>query len=223
MELAYPIQKFGEIVAKQTKHRNIDSLIDNLIEKHSILVIIDEIDDDLRKAVELLRADIKTIQFSAYQKEDDKGLNKDYVIWFTDIYSEKTTFADKGIETYYRFYYDLKSTPNLDKNEFLRQHGIGTFQGYAFIRDANGENKGIAFQGYKNRIDRDLANKEHWWSIKRPVRTESLRKGMQLYVMETNIDGDTGIRVDKPKVRIEGLLTEVWLMRDNDKLKKVFP
>jgi hypothetical protein len=194
-----------------------------LIERHSILVIIDEIDDDLLKAVELLRADIKTIQFSAYQKEDEGGLNKDYVIWFTDIYSEKTTFADKGIETYYRFYYDLKSTPDIDKNEFLRQHDIGVFQGYAFIRDANGENKGIAFHGYKNSIDRNLANKEYWWSTKRPVRTESLRKGMELYVMETNIDGDTGIRVDKPKVRIEGSLTEVWLMRDNDKLKKVFP
>jgi hypothetical protein len=125
-------------IAQRTRHRNIDSLIDNLIQKHSILVIIDEIDEDLQNAVELLRVDIKTIQFSAYQKGDERGLNSDYVIWFTDVYSEKTTFADKGIGTYYRLYYDLQSTPDLDKNRFLRHHGIGTFQGYAFIRDTNG-------------------------------------------------------------------------------------
>jgi hypothetical protein len=85
------------------------------------------------------------------------------------------------------------------------------------------ENKAIAFQGYKNRIDRDLANNVYWWSTKQPVRIESLRKEMKLYIMGTNIDGDTGIKVDKPKVGIEGLLTEVWLMRNDDKLKKVFP
>ncbi|MBO3798319.1 MAG: hypothetical protein QW506_00520 [Thermoproteota archaeon] len=205
---------------------SVDALIYELVynRRHSLLVIIDEIDEDLKKAQKLINADIKVVKVSAYTKAGADRLEDDYALLFTELYEERPQATIEGeVETWYDFFFEPEQVPDEDKESFFKRHGINPFQAYVYIRNEFGEIEGIVFQGYKSRIDAHLAEGRYVWGTRRPVNVENLSEGMKVYVVETDYDVDTGKRIEKPKLRMVGRLKEVWLTRNGQKIEKLFP
>lgn len=131
---------------------------------------------------------------------------------------------EEGKEIWNVFYFDpLDKVPSVTKEDFFKAHKIKALQSYKYIKDSSGEITGIVFQGYKSRIDKHIKSGKYRWDTRRPIRTSNLKIGMQVFVVETDYDLDTGEKLAKPRLRMAGKLKEVWQEKDNEKIEKLFP
>jgi len=141
----------------------------------------------------------------------------------TKIKEIPKTLPEEG-EVWYIFYFDpFDKVPNITKKKFFQKHGIKSFMAYAYLTDSKGENTGIVFQGYKNRIDARIEANIFRWGTRKQVNTNELKMGMNVYVVETVYDMDTREKLATPKIRMAGALKEVWLEKDGKKVEKLFP
>lgn len=127
-------------------------------------------------------------------------------------------------EVWNAFYFDpFDRVPKITKEKFFQKHGIKTFVAYAYLRDPKGEITGIVFQGYKNRIDDHIEANRHTWGTRKSINAGRLKVGMNVYVVETVYDLDTGEKLENPMLRMAGTLREVWLEKQDEKVEKLFP
>ncbi len=126
-------------------------------------------------------------------------------------------------EIRYDFIFEFIEDPKWDKQQFFDEYGIKFVQAYVYTK-REGKITGIVFQGYKSRIENALEKgTASSWDTTKSVGIENLFVGMDVYVTETNYDGDTNKRTDDPKVRIRGKLKEVNKMKSGRKVEKLFP
>lgn len=208
--------------------RALSSLIYDVVYKqgHQYLIIINKVKEALKKALNVLDIDLEIFELVTFINE--KG---EFIHIFPDFRGEAAQPSlDREIEeveTWYQFYLEDFEEQHMDKDDFFKEKNIPeSFQAFVYTKDEKGNIDGIVFQGYSSRIDRDLAlarqGREFWWGTRRPVKVDNLQKEMWVYVVETDIDRDTGKRVEKPKLRVKGRLREVYKARGKEK-EKIFP
>ena len=212
----------NEALKKSTVYKDLSTLIYDVVFKqdHRYLIIIDRVTETLKEALNILNVDFKIFEFVTFINQ--KG-DKAYA--FPNFRDEAAQPPEES-ETWYQFCFDDVEELDIDKETFLREKNIGFFQAFVYTKDKEGKIDGIVFQGYRSRLDRDLGGRknknEFQWGTRRPVKLDNLRVGMWVYVVETNIDGDTGEKIKNPKLRVRGKLREVYKERGK-KRERIFP
>lgn len=222
------LKVINQTLRKSSVYRDLSSLIYQVVyeQEHQYLIIIDRITELLEKALSLLDINTRIFEFITFVNDEGR-----YAYLFQDFRGEVDQVSmrqeHEPLETWYDIYLEDIEEPNIDKESFLNEKKISNPpQAYTYTRSENGEIDGIVFQGYSSRLDRDLARYretgEFSWGTRKPIKLSNLHKGMWVYVVETNIDGDTGKQVERPKLRVKGRLKEVYKVRGKKK-EKIFP
>lgn len=210
-------------------YRNIDHLLNEVLntQEHQYLIVIDRVTDALTSALSKLKLNIRLHPINTFANESNE-----YVFLFPDFRDQTAEPAEPSgskdsVETWYQFYMTDVEEMSMSKEDFLKERKIAPFQGFTYTRDQAGNIDGIVFQGYRNRIEKDQmilkTNPEQfWWGTRRPIKLENLFVGMQVFVLETDYDMDTGRRTENPQVRVHGKLREVLKARADAK-ERLFP
>jgi len=198
-------------------YKNLHDLTYQLIFKqtHEILLIADKISAAWMTAIEKLNFPVRPLELSTFVPDDSESPFEDCIHLipsFREDIGEERAYDE---EIWYRCYLNEITTPDIPKQTFFEKHGLTLFQAFAYTRDSDGKITGLVFQGYRNRIDRDLSGSRDqiWWGTRAPIKIDNLYVGMPVYVVETEYDVDQHKRVENPKVRIQGKLREVYRVR----------
>lgn len=209
-------------------YRTIEHFVNELVFKgdRKVVIVIDDVDESLKRLPELIRVPVTIIEFQTFVKTARTGLKGKSINVFTPLY-EEGEIPTEDISTWYKFMCKIVDQPDTLREKFDAKFGLSKYtQGYAYTKDNEGEIEGIAFFWYKshidNRLDKDVDSGETFTATGRPVNVNKLRKGMNVYLIETSYDRTAGQRVENPKVRLRGSLLEVFRV-DGSKETRIFP
>jgi len=209
--------------ARQVKY--LDQLIDAATDEEipNILVPIDGLEPSLKEVQKYIAVPINYLPIQTYiDTESDERIHQ-----FTPWYQEEEAAERTEVGTFYDFLLDNVELIDISRSSFDQEHSISKHtQGYTFVRDTTGTPTGVVFWWYRSRLERhikeDIHQNQTSAGTKRPVDPDSYRIGMDVYVGETLWDGDTGQRVEDPKYKIRGKLTEIYRV-DGAKKTRIFP
>lgn len=196
-------------------YRNLDNLLDHLVVKgsKSVLIIIDEPSEELKevveKNIEKFTDYIKVIQFKVYKSADGQ---EEFAFRFEPFVeqSEESGIEREDIGTKFRFYMDEIEQVDYPRDKLFDKYGIGK-HAQAFVYLYEGDKiVGLTTIWYKTNIDNHFKREgKQYTQTGRRVDVANLTKGMDVYVVETSYDWETGEYLETPRVRIHGKLREV--------------
>ena len=207
------LAKSIEARIEHTEYRNLDNLLDRVVVKgsKSLIIIIDEPSEELKEVVEKniqKFADyVKVIQFKVY-KSADGTVN---VFRYDPFVEESDGPAEKKeIGTKFRLYMEEFERVNTPRDDLFSKFGISKHaQAFAYLYEKD-RIVGLVTIWYKTIIDNHFERENNQYTqTGRLVDVTNLTKGMDVYVVETTFDGETGEYLEVPQVRVHGKLREV--------------
>ena len=210
---------------KGTPYKNVEALLHEMIfnKRHTVLVVIDKIKPTLAALKELFNFPIRIIEFKTYVRDIRKGWDKDHIHRFDPLYPEDiiTEIEEiKAVDTTYRINFQVLEEPNSPRKEFENKHGLTPrIQGFVYLYDESKNITGIVFSGYESQVTEFLDKHSKgvpyplYWQTKRPVDPSYWPKDMEVYILDTYWDPETGKFSEIAKIRVRGRIDSLEIVK----------